>query len=208
MGIDIIFSEKVIYWDGDAFPMKVYSSFQYLESVNACYITETEDPILQKAEEQQKSILDHNYSKIEIKEIIHKLKISSSSNNKLYWMLNKFPILFGDGLVKMDCEPIHFDLKAYFRPTKQRYYNIPKAFKGVTKYEVKWMCDIGVLEKLNHCTNYPWEEPTFVPQNDNEDVWVLTDLREVNKLIDQKTFSLVRINDLLQTIEKLKSATA
>ena len=38
------------------------------------------------------------------------------------------------------------------------------------------------------------------------DIRVLTDLREVDKLIEQKPFPLPRINDLIQKIEKSKCA--
>ena len=41
-----------------------------------------------------------------------------------------------------------------------------------------------------------------------ENVQVLTDLREVNKLIEYKPFLLLHINDLIQKMQKFKSATA
>ena len=53
--------------------MKVYDSFENQESVNACYITAMEDPILQKADEQQKSILDCNYFKVDTKKMVCEL---------------------------------------------------------------------------------------------------------------------------------------
>jgi len=127
MGIDIMFSEKVIYWDGDSCPMKVYGSFQDRAEVDACYIAATEDPILKQAEERQKSILDCDYSKVDIKEMVRQLKISPASKKKLYPTLKKFPTLFGGSLGKVDCEPIHIDLKPGTKPSKQRYYNVPKA---------------------------------------------------------------------------------
>ena len=57
IGIIIMFSEKAIYWDDNACPMKVYGSFQDWTLVDACYIAATKDPILKQAEERQKSIL-------------------------------------------------------------------------------------------------------------------------------------------------------
>ena len=108
----------------------------------------------------------------------------------------------------MDCRPIHIDLKPGAKSSKQRYYNVPKAYKGVTKREVKRMCDIGVLKKLDHHTNSPWAAPTFVQPKKTGDVRILKDLREVNKLIEKKLFPLPRINDLIQKIEKFKCAMA
>ena len=60
------------------------------------------------------------------------------------------------------------------------------------------MCDICVIEKLHHCTNSPWAAPTFVQPKKTEEVRVLIDLREVNKLIERKPFPLLHINDLIQ----------
>ena len=52
MGINIMFSENAIYWDSDMCPMKIHGSFQDRDTVEACYIMATEDPILQQAEER------------------------------------------------------------------------------------------------------------------------------------------------------------
>ena len=118
--------------------------------------------------------------------MVHKLKFSPASKKKLCWMLKKFLKLFGGGLGKVA------------KPSAQRYYNVPKVYKGVTKREVKRMCDIGVLEKLDHWTNSPWAAPTFMQAKKTGDIHVLTDLREVNKNIKHKPFLLPWINDLIQ----------
>ena len=108
----------------------------------------------------------------------------------------------------MDCEPIHIELKKGAKPSAQWYYNIPKAYEGVIKCEVKRMCDIGVLEKLDHWTNSPWAAPTFVQAKKTGDVRVLTDLWEVNKNIKRKPFLLPQINNLIQKMQRFKAATA
>ena len=114
IGIDIMFSEKAIYWDGDVCPMKIHGSFQDRDAVEACYIAATEDPILQQAEERQKTILDCDYSKVDIDKMVRELKISTASKKKLCRTLKKFPKLFGGGLRKVDCEPFHVQFWMWF----------------------------------------------------------------------------------------------
>lgn len=159
-------------------------------------------------EEQQKSILDCDYSKVNLKELVCELNIYFASKKKLYWMLKKFPTLFGGVLGKVDCELIHMKLKQGAKPSNQRYYNNPKAYESVTKCEVKLMCEIGMLEKMDHHTNSPLSASTFIQTMKTGDVQVLMDLRKVNKLIEYEPFPLWRINDLIQKMQKFISATA
>ena len=70
------------------------------------------------------------------------------------------------------------------------------------------MCEIGEVEKLDHITNSPWTAPDFVQPKKTGGVQVLTDLREVNKQIEWKPFPLLRINYMIQKIEKFNSAMA
>lgn len=87
--------------------------------------------------EQQKIILDYEYSKFGIKEIFLKLDIFPACKKNLYQTPNKFLTLLGGSMGKVDCKPIHIDLKQGSKTNKQRYYNVLKEYEGFTKREVK-----------------------------------------------------------------------
>lgn len=70
------------------------------------------------------------------------------------------------------------------------------------------MFEIGVLEKLDHCSNSPWIAPLFLESMKTVNLRVLTDMREVNKLVKRKFFHLPRIKSSIHKIEKFNSATA
>ena len=88
-----------------------------------------------------------------------------------------------------------------------KFYNVPKAYEKMTKKEVHCLCTVSVLEKLSHTTDSPWAAPSFCQIKKIDDPNFLTDFRE-NKCIQRKKFSLPRINEPLQKIEKFKRATA
>ena len=57
--------------------------------------------ILKETEEQVKKILDSDYSKVEIDEMVDGLDIHRGSKKELKKTLKKFPTLFGGGLGKL-----------------------------------------------------------------------------------------------------------
>ena len=91
------------------------------------------------------------------------------------------------------------------RPKHSKPYPVPKAYEKVTKKECMIFCDIGVLKEANHSQ---WAAPSFVQPKKIGDVRVLTNFRELHKVLIRKPYPLPKIQYLLQKMEKFKYATA
>ena len=67
-------------------------------------------PILQTEEKRQGKLLDVNYTKVDIDDMVKALDIPRETKRKLTAKLKKFKTLFRGGLGKLDIEPIDFKL--------------------------------------------------------------------------------------------------
>ena len=89
-------------------------------------------PILQQMEECQRCILDVNYTKVNIDDIVRGLDTQQSSKKalKLKVTLKKYHKLFCGGLTLVDImKPVSIKLKEGLKPHQGRYYyNIPKVY--------------------------------------------------------------------------------
>ena len=126
-------------------------------------------------EERQDRILDANYTKVDIDEMVDGLDIQNSSKRSLKSMLKKFPKLFGGGLRKLDMEPISISLKEDSKPYQGRYFDILQAYSAPTKKEIEILVAIDVLRKLHHNNDSPWVALTFTQPKKTGDIWILTD---------------------------------
>ena len=73
------------------------------------------------------------------------------------------------------------------------------------KNEIKRLCDIGVLRKINRSE---WGAPTFAQPKKNKTIRVLTDFRQLNQQIVRKPYPLPKINNMLQKLEDFRYATS
>ena len=103
LGIDLMFSKERIRWgnpknpfDYDSIPINTLGMLSDEETCHMTYDLHTTSPILQSEEKRQRIILDANYSKVDINDMINGLDIAKASKTKLKQILNKFPTLFGE----------------------------------------------------------------------------------------------------------------
>ena len=170
LGINIRYSNNCIEWEEDTIPMKLLGELQDKVTCEMIYNMHTDSPILKEHEERQAAILDANYSKVDIDNMVNELDIKEESKVKLKQTLNKFPTLFGGGLGRLDIPPVSIELKKDAKPFQGRYYNIPKAFEESTRKEVNRMCEIDVLRKLTYDDDSPWAAPSFAQIKKTGDV--------------------------------------
>jgi hypothetical protein len=139
MGINILFNEQQIQWNGDSIPLKTNGMLQSKELCSMLYSMHTDSPLLKEAEERQNKMLDANYSKVDIQKMVTDLDITDVSKSKLLRMLRRFENgLFGGGLGKLtNVKPARIKLKPGSEPFKGRYYNLPKAYEAVAKREIE-----------------------------------------------------------------------
>ena len=86
------------------------------ETCSMIYDLHTTSPILQQQQDRQRKILDVNYSKVDIDDMINGLKITKASKTKLKQTLNKFPTLFRGGLGLLNIRPVDIELQPGSKP--------------------------------------------------------------------------------------------
>ena len=153
LGIDLLFSEERIRWgnprnlfDYDSIPMKTLGILSDNTTCSMIYNLHTTSPILQQEEARQSRILDADYSKVDIDDMVNDLDIAKASKAKLKQTLNKFPTLFGGGLGLLDIRPVDIELQPGSKPYAGRYYNIPKAYEKMAKTENTRLVTVDVLK--------------------------------------------------------------
>jgi len=210
MGINIVYNEQQIQWNGDSIPLKTNGMLDSRDMCSMLYSMHTDSPLLQEAEERQNKMLDADYSKVDINKMVNNLEISDISKSKLYRTLRRFENgLFGGGLGRLkNMKPARIKLKPGAIPYKGRYYNLPKAYEAVAKKEIERLVSIGVLKRLPWNDDSPWASPSFGVPKKTHDIRIVTDFRQLNKWVEVDPFPLPRINESLQKLEKFKSATA
>jgi hypothetical protein len=108
-------------------------------------------------------ILDAKYEKADLPAIIREncSHLTASDREKLLSVLLKFESLFDGTLGDWKLLPVSFDLKEGMKPYHGRPYPIPHKHKAVLMKEIKWLCDIGVLEWQ---PSSQWVSPNHTPK--------------------------------------------
>jgi hypothetical protein len=90
-------------------------------------------------------------------------------------------------------------------PYHGRPYHIPHKHKAILMKEIKWLCNIGVLEWQ---PSSQWASPTFVIPKKDSTVGTISDFRGLNKRIVRKPYPIPKISTILQELEDFTYATA
>ncbi len=92
--------------------------------------------------------MDAKYEKADLPAVIREncSYLTAFNREKLLSMLLKFELLFNDTLGDWKLPPVSFELKEGMKLYHGRPYPIPYKHKAVLMKEIKWLCNIGVLE--------------------------------------------------------------
>ena len=90
MGVKIDFRDEILEWDGHKIPLKIDGALQDKRICLMLYTMHLDLPILKETEEQVKKILDSNYSKVDINEMVDGLDIGRDSKRELKKTLKSF----------------------------------------------------------------------------------------------------------------------
>jgi hypothetical protein len=207
LGIDILYSEKIVRWEGIEIPLKPFGTLrndsEYAEYV---YMNATETSILREAEERHQEILDADYEALNIDEYVRKqTHLAQHEQNALRDLLEKFPDLFQGGLGMLNIQPVHLDLKEGAQPFHARAYPIPEAHKEKVKKEIDRLDDIDVLERDD---DTEWAAASFAIPKKTGDIRIVTDFRKLNGMLLRKPYPLPKIAEILQTMQGFRYATA
>ena len=206
IGIFANAADKIIQWEDQRIPLKEKGDLRDPEYLEMLYELTTVPDVLFDAEERQSRILDANYEKVDIDEILDDLDhLSSDEKSLLKNVLESHPTLFGGGLGTLNINPVHLELKEGAVPYHARPFPVPQSLRHATKTEMDRLTKEKVFEK-NHDSE--WAAPTFVQRKKTGDPRILTDFRRLNAQLKRKPFPLPKINDLLQRLSGFKYATA
>jgi hypothetical protein len=172
---------------------------------NTCF---AQEPISTcSATKRMVKILDAKYKKADLPAIIREncSHLTASDREKLLSVLLKFKPLFNGTLGDWKLPPVSFELKEGMKPYYGRPYPIPHKHKAVFMKEIKWLCNIGVLEWQ---PSSQWASPTFIIPKKDSTVHTKSDFRELNKCIVRKPYPIPTISMILQELEGFTYATA
>ena len=205
-GIDILYSDHCILRDDVLVPLKLQGlDERYCEWL---FNMHTDSPILQQMEERQGYILDANYTKVDIDEMVYGLDIQRSSKRSLKSTLKKFLKLFGGSLGKLDMEPVLICFKEGLKLYQGRYFNILQAYSKPTKKEIERLVAIDVIQKLRYNNDFPWAAPIFTQPKKTSDIWILTDFQKLNENIERTHTFFSNNFEAIQKLESFKLAMA
>jgi hypothetical protein len=152
-------------------------------------------------------ILDAKYEKADLPAIIKEncSHLTASDKEKLLSVLLKFELLFDGTLGDWKLLPVSFELKEGMKPYHGRPYPILHKHIAVLMKEIKWLCNIGVLEWQ---PSSQWALPTFIIPKKDSTVCTISGFRELNKLIGRKPYPVPKISTILQELEGFTYVTA
>jgi hypothetical protein len=201
LGVVLVFQEKTIKIDKIFLPMRNIPNLQFKPRItralreNTCF---AQEPISTcSATKRVVEILDAKYEKADLPAIIRE--------NCSHLMLLKFKSLFDGILGDWKLWPVSFEMKEGMTPYHGRPYPIPHKHKALLTKEIKWLCNIGVLEWQLFLR---WALPTFIIPKKDSTVCTISDFRELNKHIVRKPYPIPKISMKLQELEGFTYATA
>jgi transposase InsO family protein len=141
------------------------------------------------------TILDAKYDGATPEEVAQKqTHLTQSQREDIRRLVAKYPKLFSNKLRLYPHRKIHLEIDPTAIPKHCRPYSVARAHLQVFKKELDRLVSIGVLRQ---CGATEWAAPTMViPKKDNT-VRVVSDFRELNKVIRRRVYPLPRIQDVL-----------
>jgi hypothetical protein len=211
LGVKLDFQEKITTIDKILLPMRIIANLQLRPRItralreNTCF---AQEPISTCSKTKgMVEILDAKYEKADLPAIIRDncSHLTASDREKLLSVLLKFESLFDGTLGDWKLLPVSFELKEGMKPYHGRPYPIPHKHKAVLIKEIKWLCNIGVLEWQ---PSSRWASPTFIIPKKDSTVRTISGFKELNKGIVRKPYPIPKIRMILQELEGFIHATA
>jgi len=208
LGMDFLFSKKVMIWDNATVPMR---DPRWLQSANLdAYEKEVHsmhDPATTEAERIQE-ILDGKYTPADLDAVVRECThLTHDEQQRLHALLEKFEPAFDGSLGAWNTEPIDLELKdpVNEKPYHAKPFPVPHSQEVKLRAELERLCEQNVLRKINRSE---WAAPNFVITKKDGSLRTIADFRELNKRIKRKPFPIPKIQDMLQKLEGFQYATS
>ena len=201
-GIDIKYSTRTMKWFDDELPLRDPSNITDKEILAMAGVLEMQqemelfdldwyDPVCHAIE-----ILEAKYEKVSTNEVVDQLEhLNLQQKEDLKAVLKDYGKLFDGTLGVYPHRKFHIDLIPGAKAKHARPYPVPVIHLEAFKKELLHLVDIGVLSAQGASE---WASPTFIiPKKDGRVRWV-SDLRELNKVVQRKQYPLPIIQDILR----------
>ena len=208
LGMIIDFKHGVLRWDDVTIPMnRTKNKNKNKKEFNEIFQLATEPKTVQQATERVTKILDANYEKANLADVVkrHCCHLSSKRREAILNLLVQYEDLFDGTLGSFHTKPVHLELKKDAVPKHHKAFPVAKIHEVTLKKELDRLCKLGVLKKSSDST---WAAPTFIIPKKNGTVRFISDFRYLNKCLVRKPYPIPKIADVLQKIEGLEWATS
>ncbi len=211
LGVKLDFQEKTITIDKIFLPMRNLANLQLKPRITRALRENTyfaQEPIsTRSATKHMGKTLDAKYEKADLPAIIREncSYLTALDREKLLLVLLKFESLFDGTLGDWKLPPVSFELKEGMKLYHGRPYPIPHKHKAILMKEIKWLCNIRVLEWQ---PSSQWVSPTFIIPKMDSTVRTISDFRELNKRKIRKPYPIPKISTILQELEGFTYSTA
>ena len=156
VGIDLLFSSKVISWEGTTAPMKDPLEFK---EKNLNFLTHKRFAQDQIEEDFMQQMTEQKYLPANLEEEASKCQnLTKNEQSQLLQLLHKYNSLFDGSLGTWKTSPVELELKEGAKPYHGRPYPVPMSQEKKLKDEIKRLEKYGVLRRINHSE---WGMPSF-----------------------------------------------
>ena len=187
-GIDIRFADNKIVWMNLSIDMKHTGEKNSIQTSQDNVDDDDQDIFTT-------TILDAKYDGATPEQVAEQQKhLTPTQREDVRKLVAKYPKLFSNQLRVYPHRKIHLEIDPNAIPKHYRPYSVARAHLQVFKNELDRLVSIGVLRE---CGATEWAAPTMaIPKKDNT-IRVVSDFRELNKVIRRRVFPLPRIQDVL-----------
>jgi len=205
IGLKVNYETLELEWQGRKLPMNsVFSKERMAACVDSFHLSEEEDAGVYDA--FTTSIEESEYDGMNIDQVLKDNceHLSEEQRNDLRELFSKHYKLFDGKLRTYTDAKMDLELQPNAVPVYRRPYSVPRIHQELFRKELKRLVEIGVLER---CGPSAWGLPTFIiPKKDGKVRWV-SDLRELNKVIKPKDYTLPVIGDIMRKRQGYKYMT-
>lgn len=198
------FDKKTMTWDEAEVPMSEKRSTATVHEM--CTEIGFKEPASVKSlNKRTVKILDADYKKADLNQVVDEnIHLSTAECTELLKLLEKYEVLFDGKLGMFKTSPVELDVKPGSPPVQLRPFPVPHSRRETFKNELQRLIKIGVLRKD---TESPYASPSFIFPKKNNTVRFLSDFRKVNQILVRKPYPILKILDMMQTLQGFRYAT-